>query len=289
MHCDWVNISVPEDSTPEVDRELRLILGSIGALSGLRQATGELHKLSSGGTLKKTDGRGFSFYGASGAFLEALRANDLFDNYLSVFASVPHSVTRMDIAHDVFTDAPPVLRKLYSDCKKGKIQLTRKRLSPGQFSWSQHVRDDGADSGTVYLGRRTSEVYAKVYDKLKERQDAGFSDYTTPTTRYELTVSGKQGISLADVQRPVALFWRYMSGILPRPKSVPDWSPLDDAGFSVRPRRSLLPAEVLKQSVEDSLELDKLIGLARDIGPHGYDYFLSLLASKSGAPDLASA
>ena len=286
MFCDWVNISVPEDSSHEVEQELRLILGMLGAVAGIRVGTSIVHRLDSGGTLKHTEKKGFSVFGASGGFISRLRIEGYFDNYLSIFASVPHRVTKMDIAHDVNSDAPPILKSLYRRAKKGDIKLTKKNLNPTQVKFLQKPRYDGEDSETVYLGNRTSEVHAKVYDKMAELQDKSFNIHK-PLTHYKLNITSKVGISLKDVHSPEPLFWRFMGNVLPKPKNVPEWLPLGDNGFSIQPSAELLPAEVMRRKVDVSEEVASLLALADQCGENGFDYLLSLFKQKANRSHLS--
>lgn len=288
MHCDWLNITVPESCSDDVHREVSAVLHAVGAIAGIELAGKQIHRLTSGGTLQHSRKNGFDMYGASGDLLASLRSSGYFNEYLSCFAWRPHKVTKLDIAHDVFTPSPPVLKRLYGRCKAGKMALTRKSLTFKQFNFVMRPHSDGGDTGTLYLGRRTSEVYAKVYDKQAERLDKGF-DCDGPCTRYELSVTSKVGVSLADVISPDAMFWRFMSTVLTPPASVPDWVASTHEDYNLGPRADLLPAELLSRKVETSAEIGSLLALADTIGPEGFSYFLSRLKARHRQKAPASA
>jgi hypothetical protein len=131
-------------------------------------------------------------------------------------------------------------------------------------------------------------VYAKVYDKQAERIDKGF-DCDGPCTRYELSVTSKVGVSLADVISPDAMFWRFMSKVLDPPPSVPEWVASDHEDYKLPTRADLLPAELLSRKVETSAEIGSLLALADTIGPEGFNYLLSRLKARHKREALAAA
>lgn len=281
MHCDWVNISIPDSSYDEVYSELMPILYNLGELHAVRLAQSVLYRFAgSTGTFKETSKKGFTIFGASGAFLGLLRANGSFDDYLSCFAGRPHRVTKMDVAHDVPVDARPVLSKLYAKCKAGKVALTRKTISPGQFHFFKGAHSLGGDTGTLYLGNRTSEVHAKVYDKQSELLDKGIpcDDFVT---RYELSATSKVGITLKDVHSPESLFWHYMGKVLKAPANVAPWVKNTCEGFQLPPRAELDPMELLRKQVLDNPSLEALVKLADSGGANGFTYLVSLLRQSS--------
>lgn len=274
MHCDYLNVTVPESDAQPVESELLSIVSSIGASA---VATG-IYKLTSGGTFKTEPKRGFQFFSASGDFLATLRSHGLYDTYLSAIALAPHNVSLMHVAHDLYgSDSPALLAQIVKRTRKEPgIRLTRKRLNPrSQVRTLFSQSADGRDTGTVYLGTRKSEVWAKVYDKQQERlQNAG--QETPPCTRYELSVSGKAGASLKDAHSPAAIFWHFMSEVLQRPPGAPEWVK-GGLGYALPPKVALLPAEALKRLVESSPQLRQMFTLSDRIGPKGYERFLRLL------------
>lgn len=118
--------------------------------------------------------------------------------------------------------------------------------------------------GTVYLGGRSAEVKARVYDKRQERIARGYPD-PGPWLRAELTVTGAVGVSLKDVWSPAPVFWHFMAstlkGIAACPVDVPEWVP-GGVGFSLPPRPVLDPVQRLARRLERSTELQDLCSLA---------------------------
>jgi len=276
MHCDYLNVTVPDGDADSVTGELLSIVSAVGGSAVMPG----LFKLATGGTFKTEAKRGFQFYSASGDFLAGLRGHGMFENYLSAFAG-PHNVSQMHIAHDVYgTDTPALLGKLVKRTRKEPgVRLTRKKLNARtQVKTLFSASADGRDTGTVYLGNRKAEVWAKVYDKQNERlQNA--NQEIPPCTRYELSVSGKAGASLRDAHSPEAIFWNFMSDVLPAPSDAPEWFK-GGQGFSLPPKVALLPAEALKRLIESSPHYDQIFALADRMGPHGYDYLLRLINAR---------
>jgi len=275
MICDWATVTVPERHSHEVYGELKLLLHAVGAL----QATEEIWRIGASSTVKVVERNGFTVFGTSGGVLGELRSRDLFDDYLSVFSSVPHRVSRMDIAHDVFSPSHKILKSIYNRANSGSIQLTRKTLNPGpQIRRIMSKGSDGLDTGTVYLGTRKSEVSARIYDKQNEVLSKGGPDIG-PTTRYELTITDKAGASLRDVHQPNAAFWHFMSDVLPPPANAPVWEK-GFSGYVIDRKSDLLPAELLAKKVALSSDIRSLLELADEIGPNGFKYLVRQLEAR---------
>lgn len=280
MHVDYLNITVPESDASAPELAARAILAEVGAESVIAG----LWKLPGGGSFKLDSVRQVRRFSASGGVLEAVRLAGLYGSYLAAFHEVPHRVTLMDIAHDTQgADAPSVVMALKDCLVSGPgVGLTRKRLRRGQFHFELGVGFDGRETGTVYLGQRTAEVRAKVYDKGHERRSKGFLD-PGDLLRHELTVTGKVGVSLLDAAVPEPLFWHYMRHVLPCPEGVPEWVP-GGLGYTLPPKVALLPAESLRRKVERSAELDAWGALADSLGPHGRSWLLSLIRRRLSVP-----
>lgn len=274
VFVDYLNTTVPDGHAHVVQSELLKIVTSVGATA---VAEG-LFKLSTGGTFKVTEKTNFVVYGASGDMLAALRDQGAFATYLSALADVPHNVSLMHATQDYyFSDSPKIIRSLVKKVRSKKgLRLSRKRLDPCKqvrtlLSQSPH----GEDTGTVYLGGRKAEVWAKAYDKQQERMvNAG--QEVPPCTRFELSVSGKAGACLKDAYSPEAIFWHFMSEVLPRPPGAPEWVP-GRQGFDLPPKVALLPAEALRRLVESSPQLQQMFSLSDAVGRHGYEFFLRCL------------
>ena len=221
MHADYLNVTMPDGDAPDVESELLKIVAAVGGTS----ITDGLYKLTSGGTFRSEAKRNFHYFGVSGDFLATLREHALYDAYLGAVAYAPHKVTRLDIAHDVYdSDSPAVLARLVRATRSEKgVRLSRKKLNPQtQVRTMFSMSDDGRDTGLVYLGGRTAEVKAKVYDKRLERKQVANVDFPA-CTRFELTVTDKVGVSLRDAQSPEAIFWNFMSEVLPAPPDASEW------------------------------------------------------------------
>jgi len=275
MQVDYLNITFPDSSMDDVRSSLLDLIFMAGAES----INDELYQLGQG-TVRLAEKRGFHFLSFSGVALSVLRLKSVYTDLLSIVSGVAHKVTRMDICHDTNEYTPLVLKRLYKRANSGDgVHLTRKkvRYNTKIISRSHY---DSSDTGTVYLARRTSEVSCRVYDKRQERMSKGADDIGVPLTRYELTVSNKAGISLSDAHNPVGLFWRFMSDVLKPPLGyVDDWVP---GGFSFTVPKFVprLPAQLLVERVECSVDLGRMIGLADEIGSSGRQYLSRLLLHK---------
>lgn len=276
VFCDYLNVTVPIDYLREAREGLRPVMDSVGAVV----EADDRYRVD-GGSLKHENRGRFGLISASGQVLASLRQFRLFDEYLRVLGSLPHKVTLLHATRDRVADGPAEVQGLYRRACRGGVSLTRKAIQPRQITklFGPSVLD-GRDTGSVYLGRRTSEVWAKVYDKREERLVKGFAD-PGPLVRDELCC-GKVGATLRDAQAPEALFWHYMApGVYRRPRGAPAWSPGVE-GCSLAPRELLPPAQRLKRRVESSSEIRALLELANQAGPHGVDYFCSLLRRLGG-------
>jgi hypothetical protein len=213
----------------------------------------------SGGSLKAERFGSVVALGASGQFLAMLRASGFLHTYLATLSTVPHKVTRLDATMDLEIDAPPVLHRLVKRARSADgVSLTRKRVPAAHVTTLLSPRLDGRLSGTAYMGSKTAPVRLCVYDKQKERVDAGVLD-APPCLRYELRL--RNGLAtLRDASDPTAIFWHHMRGVLRVPAGVPAWSPALDV-FS--PERVVPdPAYRLRRRVAHSPDLAALVKLA---------------------------
>ena len=243
----------------------------------------ESFKLGATGRVRLTEMQGYHIVTMSGAAIDELRAFGVFDTYLSCVAGVPHKVTKLDIAHDVKKHAPTVIDLLYAKAKsEDGIKLSRKRCSRSRIVRESWYSDE--DTGSLMLGKRTSEVHAVIYDKRNEILDhpgvRGNPEFDVgPLTRYEVKLSDKIGISLSDAAEPEAAFWHFMSQVLAPPKRyVDNWVP---GGFSFKPepREPGDPAAKLRRRVEGSADLESIIGIALET-TNGLRLLDALIAEK---------
>lgn len=271
--CDYFAISTARDDADALIANLEPVIDAAG---GYLDDT-RTYRFENGGTVK-TYRRGPVFVvGTSGQALAQLRALNLFDRYLfSIMESPPVRVTSLHATQDFYLDAPPRVRSLFKKARKGRLRLSRKAIKPGNIEKRFGVDDRGEETGTVYLGKRTSEVWAKVYDKRHERECRGFPD-PGPLLRIEVAATSKLGISLRDVHSPGPLFYHFAApDLTAAPDGMPPWTP-GGLPLKLPPPAPLLPAQRLKRLVEASPDIQRALELARQIGPHGMAYLVRRL------------
>jgi hypothetical protein len=215
---------------------------------------------------------------ASGAFLAGLRSRGLFDEYLTILASSPYRVTRLDAAIDRQVDASVVLANLDTRYPR-EVSLSRQR--PLRTTMITSRRDDGLRTGTWYAGHRSrARVTARVYDKTAEILERSGVDIGHKFTRYELTF--REGTAnLNDAYAPSGIFWAHVGALLDVPADAPAWS-VSDVPAWVSERSEVLPYDALLRRVSSSSELDGLLRLADRLGPEGRNTLLHMLAKKFG-------
>lgn len=264
--CDWLDVTYSPDNCPLT--ELQLFFSQAGL---------EVDDFTSGvgfwspersGLLKMGVTRGVFRVSCSGGFVGYLRSAGLWLDFLSILGSLPHRITRLDLAVDTSEDGADVLDRLRTMYASGSVRLTRK-LMPTKLFLS--VRPDGRESGTFYVGHRSrARVTARVYDKALERfERAGI--LTVPKTRYEVTLRQDTGVTLRDACECDRAFYHFASpALIDSPDDVPDWSADWGRDWSAGPRPELLAAEVLERRIAASAELSMLASVAdSEIGPEG--------------------
>ena len=224
-----------------------------------------------------------SFSGGSLAHLRSVGA--WFDEVFSVLASVPHTVSKLEIAHDVPVDGADTIEDLRGLVPGESSKLLGRKALPVEWFLAQRDSDQRY-TGTMYIGRgTTARLKLKVYDKAFERR-VNASILMLPTTRYELTYMKDYkggGISLRDAYEPERLFWDGMPGeLLSPPSDVQPWSASDGVGWSAGSQLYRLPADVIARRLEDSPELQALARVADDMGPNGRVWLLRQIAQVLG-------
>lgn len=241
------------------------------------------------GTVKIDQRARFSRVSCSGAACHHLRHSEAWLDYLSILSGSPHCVTRLDAALDLAIDGADLvdsMRKLHRD---GSVSLGRKSI---KTSVILSVRDDGRESGTWYAGYGSSaKATAKVYDKALQMLQR-FGETIPPRGRVEVTAWKGYGATLRDAAMPTAIFWQIASpALLQAPEGTPMWQPDTDGGWQTE-RRELVPAQVLRNRVENSGELTALLELATTF-QGGLEYLRHLLnqrvtaAASEGASETA--
>lgn len=266
--ADWLSVSFPADSHSLVSSSVREVLAVVPGVAAF--PNGEGWCFPSGGLVQFRNAHSSRVWvlSASGAAIAGLRAAEVFGDYLRALGSESHRVTRLDVALDVRVSAPPRLAALYARAVRGEVSLSRKSLNPGRHV-SRYLSpgSDGQDTGTVYLGGRSAEVTARVYDKRQECLARGLAD-PGPWLRAELTVRSAVGPSLRDAWEPVPLFWHFMAsaleGIVEPPTGVSGWT-AGGIGFSLPACPVRDSTQVLRRRLEQSAELGDLVALARSV------------------------
>lgn len=278
VFCDFVSTTFNAVHWPEVRAQLEPSLDAVGARLDVDTESLTLWRADEGTVRAKRIGP-VTAVGASGSMLAGLRVANVFGKFLATLASVPHKVTRVDAAMDVPQDTPPVIESLVSRAASSEgIALTRKRIRPENVKRTVGRRADGLDTGTLYLGARTAEVFARVYDKRQQRIECGLPD-NGPLTRYEVQVSGALGPTLRDALDPESLFWHFMApDVLPFPDGcgIAPWVS-HAIGFQVDWPDDLTPAQRLLRRLDASVDVVDLLRLSDQIGPGGFDFLVSRL------------
>lgn len=240
---DYINISVPLFGSEDV---LASVMASLHPLCIERNDVSTdnctvLHVGKSGGVLKVVKAFGVMSVSASGALLDDLVFVGQFEDFVYSFDVPVYRVTRLDAAVDFYNvDSPSILRSLFDDnCSQG-IRLGRGLRQQGTGAkvrlgmWDCR-KFDGRPSGTVYIGAKSSDKTARVYDKRKQLYDVKRQVSEREILRYELTVGKDTGCSLSDVLNPTALwceFMHFICTIVDVPSmgwkpSAPDWVTVD--------------------------------------------------------------
>jgi hypothetical protein len=208
----------------------------------------------------------FHSISASGSSLAHLRSSCLFSDYLSVLASVPHKVTRLDAAIDIGVDAPLYLRMLEKKYPDDRVKFTRKAVKVSRLYSARE--SDGKQSGSWYAGNYgKARLTAKVYDKQLEALDKR-GESLPPTTRIELTFAKDFGCSLKDASMPASLFFTHSKPILDHETDHPVWESHSD-GWVGTPPDTKLDWQIYQRRLQNSPEIAALTALAARLGDTG--------------------
>ena len=281
--CDWLDTTHPvehpsydEHSCDSFISDVTLFLSSVGGevVSSADESYKTRWRLGDGGSFTVDHTPRFLRLSASGTVLAHLRATGTFLRYLSLLASVPHRITRLDVAGDRIGCSPPqviaALRKKYpKECSLGRKSLRTSSVLSSNA--------DGRQTGTFYIGnRKQAKQTARIYDKSHQMLEVHQTPIE-PTTRYEFTTTSKHGASLCDASEPVALFWHYASQFLTKPPKTPLWAPHSLSDWNTDPFEPTCAGAALKSSVKDSKQLQVWLALCLKEGGGGTSYLRSLL------------
>lgn len=280
--CDWLTLSTPRTVLDDCLPDLQRVMDASGFAAASGSDVVAMFRSDAGGVVRVFDYKAVAVVSASGVALSQLRDRALFSDYLQVWSGQPHRVTTMHVTKDVATDAPPIVADLYARANAGKIRLSRKALPSGSVEQRLAQRADGANTGTVYIGGVRSQVRACIYDKQWERICAQLAD-PGPLTRYEMRLKSRVGLTLRDAWDPAPLFYHVASpDILPLPPDVPEWSS-QEVGYTMPPRQVFTPAELMAIKLDHSIDVQRLLALAAECGPHGIDLLVSRLRRMANA------
>jgi hypothetical protein len=258
---------------------MNLLLLGCGFVPSAELGSGRTYRTPNGrGTVRIKHSKRFAKISISGSSCAHLRAAGYWPEALSILASSPHKVSRIDAALDLPMDAAPFMDELDSRYPSGLVNLSRKAQRVTRFL---STRADGVRSGTWYVGHQDDARQSlRVYDKSLELFSK-YGEVIPATTRIEVTARKDRGATLRDAELPTALFWDIASpAVFKRaPEGIPVWQPNQDTHWLSTPP-SFVPAEVLKRRIEHSAELDAFLTLADSIGPYGIDYLERLLLSR---------
>lgn len=276
VFCDYLTVTCdPMTSflTPSIGVEATLDGGIEGFLARICVSVsfedkdkGVVNYIAGKGIIRIERKKKFHLVAASGGAISFLKDNGHWRDYLNVLGSVAHNVSRIDVAVDVYCDAPKVLRGLEKRYSSGSYCFGRKSLP---ITTLYGTRADGAITGTWYVGHRTSaRVTARVYDKAYEVFCRTF-ETIRPTTRYELTFKRDYNCSLWDALMPKSLFYTHASpGLLDAPpgEEIDTWTSKGTVPWESSPVDCRLAVDVFERRITTSPEMLKLAELALDIG-----------------------
>lgn len=279
--CDWLDVTYAPDDVPEPD--LRRCLLAAGYLVEYDRARRVTYRYPDrGGVVVITYAKRYGKISLSGGVCSTLRDTGHWLDVLTILSTCPHKVTRLDAAMDVMADAADVISSLRLRYPDGQVSLGRKALPVTCFL---SVRPDGRDSGTYYVGHRTSaRATARVYDKRLEQLQRFGRDIGHNLTRYEVTARKDYGATLRDAVEPASLFWHIASPalVMNKPKDVAMWEPHGDLIGWQHTVKLREPYELLEQRVEWSAELEALGLVSDEMGDDGRLMLLRLIAKRLG-------
>jgi len=287
MHADQLNVSCGAENSfaDPVERFLVSISAHPQSL-GPGKVWWQFPSCEEKNSIHVTRRRGYHVVSVSGGALRHIRqVEHWWQELLWLLGSVPHTVSKLEIAHDLPVDGADTVQSLQALVPGETSKLLSRKGLPVEWFLSQRDSDERY-TGTMYIGRgTTARLKLKVYDKAFERR-VNVGLLLPPTTRYELTFMKDYkggGISLRDAYEPERLFWDGMpSDLLSPPPGVSPWSPADGVGWSAPAPLDRLPADVLARRLSESAELDVLARIADEMGPGGRVWLARRLAERLG-------
>lgn len=280
VFCDFFTLTTPKENHAALIAALQPFFAELGCT---HDRNGYGYRSTSNGLFSWRERHAVAVYTASGSFLSDLRDHSLLNHFLAELALFPHRVSSADFTVDEYVFSPPRLSQIYELGVSGSLSFTRKAISrshvrslltPAAYPNNSNYRD----TGTLYIGTKGShEVYAKVYDKRQELL-AKHGVTICDTLRHELTVSHRMGITLRDVSLPTSCFYHFYPPELLPTAQCDRWAPMAE-GYTLPKLPERLPAQLLKQRVEGSKDLQDMFELADKVGIEGLTYLLTVVKS----------
>lgn len=264
--CDWLDVTCSPDNS--FMGELENWLGLSGARCVVFKDGSTAYAIDKG-ILKVSTTGSFHRASASGGFIDGLRGLGLWRDYVNILGTVEHKVTRLDVAVDMFIDAPLVLSGLESIYSDGSFNFGRKALRTKTIF--EKRQGDNVTSGTWYAGHRSkARVCGRVYDKQLELME-NHGILSPPLTRFELTFRKDFGASLWDVLSPTNIFYSHAEGLMKTDHiKFDDWASNGTMPWESAPVDTDLTIEKATRMLAHSPEIRRYALLfARNFGAEG--------------------
>lgn len=284
--CDWLSTSHPRDAAHEVRAGLQQYLDAFGFQQEFADGKSSLHRAGHHSTLKQYTRHGVHIVSMSGKSCSYLRSLNAWGDVLAVLGSVPHRVTMLHATIDRAEHGPTAVAAVLERARLGEISFTRKSISAQDVRALLGTDQRGEVTGTVYIGAKHADAQGVVYDKRHERERAG-EWVEECITRYELRLRSGVGVTLHDAYDPTEVFWHHAGrSLLSLPDGVQPWVPRAE-GFTMPPRLTFTPAELMDRKLDASADVARLLELAAECGPHGIDLLCSRLRHRHDARPIA--
>lgn len=271
MFCDWLSVTCHPDESFLSQLGLFLFGQMCPIVFADRDDSGRPTKVTyrvGDGTVLLESRKSFHAASASGGALSWFRKHEVYRDYINILGEVPHNVTRLDAAVDLYTDAPPVLRGLEAKYPDDFFNFGRKALRVTRLYSARE--SDGQLTGTWYIGHRTNaRVSARVYDKQAEAIEKR-GESLPPTTRFELTFRKDFNCSLYDALMPETIFYAHASPKLldvPSDRVVLPWANEGCVPWQSERKDYALTLDVFAKRLSASPDLQYLAELSAQLGP----------------------
>ena len=220
-----------------------------------------------------------TIYGAGFEFLREHYEESSLSEVLSALSSYRHNLTRLDVSMDIPVDTPDFFLDFLPKVSGGFFALRRHTLKVTRLV---SVRDDGLETGTVYIGKGSnSRAKCTIYDKQHERL-VNSGEFIKPRTRIEFRLAKDFGASLFDALSPASLFWElaFPKILINKPDDVPSWTKRE--GFTRLPlsrkHREVNHYAFVKDLIYENPLFPTLISYAdKNIGEDGRRYLINTI------------